>query len=94
MLLEKKQKNLKKKINKNKKYKEVGNNMTEKVGKFFTDYGGFILGLIIGLVVVLLGVIEIITKIAIVIGFGLIGAYIQKNKGKVKERLKNQIDKW
>ncbi len=68
--------------------------MTEKVGKFFTDYGGFILGLIIGLVVVLLGVIEIITKIAIVIGFGLIGAYIQKNKGKVKERLKNQIDKW
>lgn len=68
--------------------------MSEKIGKFFSNYGGFIIGVLIGIIVVAFGIIDVIVGIAIVVGFGLLGSYIQKNKSKVKEKLKNLIEKW
>lgn len=68
--------------------------MTEKIGKFFSNYGGFIIGIIVGIIVVAFGIIDAILTIAVIVGFGLLGAYIQKNKNKVKEVLKNLIEKW
>ncbi len=68
--------------------------MTEKIGKFFSNYGGFILGVLVGILLVALKVIDAIVTIAVIIGFGLLGAYIQKNKNVVKEKLKNLIEKW
>ncbi len=68
--------------------------MTEKIGKFFLNYGGFIIGIIVGIIVVAFGIIDAILTIAVIVGFGLLGAYIQKNKNKVKEVLKNLIEKW
>ena len=68
--------------------------MTEKIGKFFSHYGGFIIGIIVGIIVVAFGIIDAILTIAVIVGFGLLGAYIQKNKNKVKEVLKNLIEKW
>ena len=47
-----------------------------------------------------LGVIVVICKftyffvnLAVMIGFGFLGMYVQRNKSKVKETLKNIIDK-
>lgn len=68
--------------------------MTEKIGNFFSNYGGFIIGIIVGIIVVAFGIIDVILTIAVIIGFGLLGAYIQKNKNKVKEVLKKLIEKW
>ncbi len=68
--------------------------MAEKIGKFFSNYGGFIIGIIVGIIVVAFGIIDAILTIAVIVGFGLLGAYIQKNKNKVKEVLKNLIEKW
>ena len=58
------------------------------------NYGGFIIGIIVGIIVVAFGIIDAILTIAVIVGFGLLGAYIQKNKNKVKEVLKNLIEKW
>lgn len=68
--------------------------MTEKISDFFKDFGGFITGILIGAIVVLCNIIDIIVTIAVVLGFGFLGAYVQKNKSSVKEKLKKQIDKW
>ncbi len=68
--------------------------MTEKIGKFFSNYGGFILGVLVGILVVAFRIIDAIVTIAVVVGFGLLGAYIQKNKSVVKEKLKSLIEKW
>lgn len=68
--------------------------MSEKIGKFFSNYGGFIIGILVGILVVAFGIIDAIVVVAIVIGCGLLGAYIQKNKNVVKEKLKNLIEKW
>lgn len=68
--------------------------MNNKIAEFFERFGGFIIGAIVGILVILCNIIDIIVPILIVIAFGLLGAYIQKNKLKVKEVLKNLIEKW
>ena len=68
--------------------------MSGKIETFIKDFGGFILGALVGIFVIWLGIIDAIVAILVVLAFGLLGAYIQKNKVKVKEVLKNLIEKW
>ena len=68
--------------------------MTNKIGEFFKNFAGFIIGAIFGILLILCNVIDLIVAIAVVLAFGMLGAYIQKNKSKVKEALKNLIEKW
>ena len=68
--------------------------MGEKSERFFKEFGGFIVGSIFGIILILLKVIDFIVAVLVVLIFGFLGAYIQKNKAKVKEILKNLIEKW
>lgn len=68
--------------------------MSEKIQMFLKNFGGFIIGSIIGIIVILCGIIDLIEAILVVLLFGWLGTYIQRNKSKVKEMLKNLIEKW
>lgn len=68
--------------------------MGEKFEAFLKNCGGFIIGALIGILMIWLKVIDFIVAILIVLIFGFLGAYIQKNKKRVKEVLKNLIEKW
>ena len=68
--------------------------MTEEIKEFFSKYGGFILGIIIGAIVVALGIVDFIVAVAVIVGFGYLGMYVQRNKSKIKVTLKNLIEKW
>ena len=54
---------------------------------------GFIIGLVIGIILVICGLAYFVLNLAVMIGFGFIGRYIQNNKDKVKVTLKAWIDK-
>ncbi len=54
---------------------------------------GFIIGLVFGIICVICGLSYFVLNLAVMIGFGVLGKYIQKNKVKVKETLKAWIDK-
>ncbi len=68
--------------------------MGGKIESFFKEFGGFIVGSVFGIILILLKVIDFIVAVLVVLIFGFLGAYIQKNKAKVKEVLKNLIEKW
>ena len=69
--------------------------MNRKLEAFLRDFGGFIVGAIIGILVTLIpNAVNFIMTIIIVFVFGWFGHYIQRNKSKVKEVLKNLIEKW
>ena len=68
--------------------------MSGKIEAFIKDFGGFIIGSLIGLIVITCGILDLILSILVVLLFGYLGAYIQRNKTKVKEVLKNLIEKW
>lgn len=70
------------------------NKMSEKLKDFWNRFGGFITGVIIGIIFVLCKLVNVIVTLAVIIGFGMLGMYIQKNKLKVKTGLKNLIEKW
>lgn len=61
--------------------------------EFFSRNLGFIIGLIIGVIVVICKFTYFFVNLAVMIGFGFLGMYVQRNKSKVKETLKNIIDK-
>ena len=61
--------------------------------EFFGRNLGFIIGLIIGVIVVICEFTYLFVNLAVMIGFGFLGMYVQRNKSKVKETLKNIIDK-
>lgn len=61
--------------------------------EFIKSNLGFVIGLLIGILVVILKIGYFFINLAIMIAFGLLGAYIQKNKPKVKAVLQNLIDK-
>ena len=64
--------------------------------EFVDKYLGMIIGIVIAVLIIVIGgdtVISILMKIALVIGFGFLGKYIQTNKSSVKDKLKNWIDK-
>ena len=68
--------------------------MGGKIETFIKDFGGFILGSLVGILVICLNIIDTIIAILVVLAFGFLGSYVQKNKSKVKEVLKNLIEKW
>lgn len=68
--------------------------MSGKFETFVKDFGGFIVGSLLGIVFIMCGIVDLIVSILVVLLFGYLGAYIQKNKIKVKEVLKNLIEKW
>ncbi len=68
--------------------------MSNKIEAFVKDFGGFIIGSLIGILVICLNIIDTIVAILVVLAFGFFGSYVQKNKMKVKEVLKNLIEKW
>ena len=68
--------------------------MSGKIENFLRDFGGFIVGSLVGILVICLNIIDTIIAILVVLAFGFLGSYVQKNKSKVKEVLKNLIEKW
>ena len=67
--------------------------MSNNLMEFLKNNSGFLIGLFIGILVIILRIGFFFVNIAIMLGFGFLGAYIQKNKPKVKATLKNLIDK-
>lgn len=64
--------------------------------EFVDRYLGMIIGIVIAVLLIVIGgdtIISIMIKIALVIGCGFLGKYIQDNKTTVKDRLKNWIDR-
>ena len=62
--------------------------------KFFLEHRGAIIGGLIAIIIACTGLVRVLVAIAIIV-FGIwLGNYIQKNKNKVKEKLKNLIDKF
>lgn len=68
--------------------------MSEKFVEFMKKYIGFMIGVIIGIIVVACGLGRFMLMLGLVLGFGFLGMYIQKNKSSVKVALKNLIEKW
>lgn len=69
--------------------------MSGKFEAFLRDFGGFVIGAIIGILVTLIpNAVNFIMTIIVVFIFGWFGHYIQRNKLKVKAVLKNLIEKW
>lgn len=65
-----------------------------KVANFIEKYGGMIIGILIGLIILNFSFLYEFFKFILIIGVcAWIGNYFQKNKGKIKEFLKNLIDK-
>lgn len=68
--------------------------MENKFAEFFKNNLGFVVGVIIGILVILFKLTDFIINIIIVLAFGFLCEYVQKNKPKVKTKLKNLIDKF
>ena len=65
-----------------------------KISNFIEKFGGMIIGILIGLIILNFSFLYELFKFILVIGVcAWIGNYIQKNKEKVKVFLKNLIDK-
>ena len=62
--------------------------------KFLLDYKGAIIGGLIAIIIACTGLVRILVVFAIIV-FGIwVGNYVQRNKEKVKEKLKNLIDRF
>ena len=66
----------------------------EDIKKFITKYRGAILGGILGIIALILQLHKIMVGAIIILGAAAIGNYVQYNKEKVKEKLKEYIDKF
>lgn len=65
-----------------------------KLAMFIEKFGGTIIGILIGIIILSFGALYEIFKFILVVGIcGWFGNYIHKNKTRVKEYLKNLIDK-
>ena len=65
-----------------------------KIALFIEKYGGVIIGILIGIIVLSFNALYELFKFILVVGVcGWLGNYVHKNKTKVKEVLKNLIDK-
>lgn len=72
----------------------MGENHGEnKFQKIFKEYGGAIIGGIIALLLCFTEIYKLLLYVVITLAGVIIGNYIQKNKPKVKEKLKEFIDK-
>ena len=69
--------------------------MSGKIESFLKEFGGFIIGAVIGMLVAMIPfAVEFLMTTVVVLIFGWLGHYVQHNKMKVKEVLKNLIEKW
>lgn len=68
--------------------------MGKRIEEFWKNFGGFIIGAFFGILMIWLKVIDLIIAVLIVLIFGSIGAYVQRNKKKVKNVLINLLEKW
>lgn len=65
-----------------------------KIAMFLDKYSGVIIGVLIGIIIFSFNALYELFKFILVIGScGWLGNYIHKNKTKVKDYLKNLIDK-
>ncbi len=63
---------------------------------FIDKYLGMIIGIVIAVLIIVVGgdsIIAALMKIALIVGLGWFGKYIQDNKTTVKDKLKNWIDR-
>lgn len=65
-----------------------------KFSEFLSNNLGFVVGVVIGLLAIVFKITDFIINLIIVLAFGFLCEYIQKNKAKVKTTLKNLIDKF
>ena len=68
--------------------------MFEKIGNFIEKHAGFIIGALIGLILVLLDWTAVLINVIIIVFLGFAGKYVQGNKDVVKGKIKNLIEKW
>ncbi len=64
--------------------------------EFVDKYLGLVIGIVIAVLIIVIGgdmIIAALMKIALIVGLGWLGKYIQDNKTTVKDKLKNWIDK-
>jgi len=61
--------------------------------EFIDKFGGMIIGIIIALLMIAFNLVYAATCIVLIIAFGWIGWYLQKNKEKAKENIKKFVDK-
>ncbi len=61
---------------------------------FVDKYMGMIIGVLIAILIIALGAIYVVECVALIVAFGWLGKYVQKNKDTVKEKLKTIIDKF
>jgi len=66
----------------------------ENYKKFFSEYGGAIIGGLIAIIVLITNFHKLVTGIVLIFIGIYVGNYIQKNKFDVKEKIKNFIDRW
>ena len=65
-----------------------------KLAVFIEKFGGTIIGILIGIIILSFSALFELFKFILVVGVcGWIGNYVHKNKAKVKEFLKKLIDK-
>ena len=65
-----------------------------KIANFIERFGGMIIGILIGLIILSFSFIYELFKFILVISVcAWAGNYFQKNKSKIKEFLKNLVDK-
>ena len=62
--------------------------------KFWNDYKGAIIGVVIAILVIITNLYKLIVSIVLIILGAIAGNYIQQNKDEVKSRLKNFIDRF
>ena len=62
--------------------------------EFTEKYLGMIIGILIALLFIAFGLVDIFVNIAVIVGAGWLGKYIQTNKEVVKEKLIGFINKF
>lgn len=65
-----------------------------KFNNFFKKFGGMIIGILVGVVVLSFSVLkEFFNFVIIIVACGWFGNFVQKNRMKVKEYLQKLVDK-
>ena len=66
----------------------------EELKRFFLNYRGALIGLIVAIILLALQIYKIIIGAIVIVAGMFLGNYIQYNKEYVKEKLKDFIDKF
>lgn len=69
-------------------------NEEKNISGFISEYGGAIIGGIIALLLCFTEIYKFLLYVVIILAGIFVGNYVQKNKSKVKQNLKDFIDKF